>query len=248
MNMLTNYELLEKEYKSISLGFLQRFELLWRGVFDRFGPDGLDKVEKFLEYNFKPVGIHGYDEVREYLKSVPLIVAGERKEKDYKELFEILQDRVRSLGISIDKVDPIIRKDFYRILRATYDAILDAYPTNGLTMIKEASAEYGRLTAERLIEQGWDKKDIKSIGDLLLRMFNTVDPGVAKITSQTDDEVVIRAKWCSYPLKDHTVCISHLEMEYMLVRILSGGTLEHSIGKSIPCGDPYCEHVVSKVK
>jgi len=248
MNMETNYELLEKEYKSISLGFLQRFELLWRGVFDRFGPAGLDKVEKALKYDFEPVGIDEYDKVRECLKDVPYIVAGKREEKDYKELFETLQDRVRLLGTSIDKVDFQIRNDLYKILRATYDAILDAYPTNGLTMIKEASAEYGKLTAERLKKRGWDKKDIKSIGDLLLRMFNTVDPGVAKITSQTEDEVVIRAKRCSYPLDDHTVCISHLEMEYTLVRILSDGTLEHSIGKSIPCGDRYCEHVVSKVK
>jgi hypothetical protein len=69
--------------------------------------------------------------------------------------------------------------------------------------------------------------------------------GEGKVVEWNDERVVIRVNTCPYPFEKPEVCEAHTTMERVVVEEL-GDNLKYYIEKSIPMGDPYCDHVIEK--
>lgn len=126
-------------------------------------------------------------------------------------------------------------------IRRLYDEIYSRFGNEGLDLIREVSAEFGEEIADR--GKGKVKgSDARSVALYLVRIFNNVR-GEGKITEWTDNRVVIRVNKCPYPFSNPEICEAHTVMERVVVEKLGQG-LSYYIGKSIPRGDPYCDHVI----
>jgi hypothetical protein len=60
----------------------------------------------------------------------------------------------------------------------------------------------------------------------------------------SQDRLIIGVSRCPYPFRHDEICRAHTCMEQALVAGLDD-TLDYRIGRSIPQGDPYCEHILS---
>jgi hypothetical protein len=130
-------------------------------------------------------------------------------------------------------------------IKAIYDALYDRFGDDGLQLIEEVSAAYGREIALRAGERV-KPNDVKSTALYLLRIFDLVSfISEPEVTEFTDERVVIRVDKCPYPLERPEICRAHTAMEINLVRTLSP-ELDYRIGKCVPAGDDYCEHIVCR--
>ena len=91
-------------------------------------------------------------------------------------------------------------------------------------------------------EKKVEKNNVKSIGLYLVKIFNAVD-AEGEVTEFNKDKVVIKVNSCPYPFDSDEICMAHTEMEKTLVEQLNPD-LRYRIGKSIPAGDDYCEHII----
>ena len=66
-----------------------------------------------------------------------------------------------------------------------------------------------------------------------------------RIAELSNDRVVITVGRCPYPFARDEVCRAHTCMEQALVAALDD-SLDYRIGRSIPQGDPVCEHILCK--
>jgi hypothetical protein len=82
------------------------------------------------------------------------------------------------------------------------------------------------------------------VGRYLLKVFDIVSDDW-EVKEFSRDRLVIAVNRCPYPFKRDEVCRAHTCMEQALVAVLDD-TLEYRIGRSIPQGDPYCEHILCR--
>lgn len=143
--------------------------------------------------------------------------------------------------IPIEKRYRSITKALVNRIKHLYDAIYESYGDDGLNLIEEVSRNYGLEIAERA-KQKIDQPSIKSVALFIIKVFNNIR-GNGEVTEFNEDKVVIRVYECPYPFDKPEVCKAHTTMEKTLVETL-GKNLKYSIQKSIPNGDPYCDHVI----
>ena len=129
----------------------------------------------------------------------------------------------------------------YARLRSNYDALHEKYGDEGLKLIAEMSRRYGREVAARARGR-FDGGDITSVGRYLARIFETVG-GEFEVNEADENRLVIRGFRCPLDFDNPEMCLAHTEMEKTVVEELGPGLTYH-IGKSIPKGDPYCEHII----
>jgi hypothetical protein len=130
-------------------------------------------------------------------------------------------------------------------IRRLYEEIYSRFGSDGLGLIRDVSSEFGREIARRgrkKIQGG----DARSVALYLVRIFNNVR-GEGKVVEWGDRRVVIRVHKCPYPFDKPEICDAHTAMERAVVEEL-GDDLKYCIEKSIPMGDPFCDHVIEKTK
>ncbi|MBN1366906.1 MAG: hypothetical protein JW967_03160 [Dehalococcoidales bacterium] len=133
----------------------------------------------------------------------------------------------------------------YARIRSYYDYLTRKYGDEGITMISEMSREYGTSIAARA-KKKLDNNDIISIAQYLIRIFNTVGWGrnLTELIESGPDKIVIKANECPLHFDNPAMCVAHTTMEKTVVETLNP-ELTYIIGKSIPAGDKFCEHIIT---
>jgi len=126
---------------------------------------------------------------------------------------------------------------------ALYEAVADRFGEDGLDLIREVSREYGTRIANNVKKTG-ERKGVAEVGRYLLKVFDMVSDDW-KVEEFTADRLVISVSRCPYPFSRDEICRAHTCMEQALVTTLDDN-LEYRVGRSIPRGDPRCEHILSK--
>lgn len=152
-----------------------------------------------------------------------------------------LPEGVEIEEVPIEKRYRSVTAGLVRRMKILYEEIYKRYGEQGLDLIRDVSRKYGLELAERA-RKNVKFNDIKSVALYIVRVFNTIR-GNGEVTEFSDDRVVIRVYECPYPWETPEVCLAHTTMEKTLVESL-GNNLHYSIPKSIPRGDPYCDHVI----
>jgi len=130
-------------------------------------------------------------------------------------------------------------------LRSNYDFIYRKFGNEGIRLIAEMSCEYGLSIAARARE-GLESNDLASVARYILRIFNTVGHGkngFIELIEVNDHRVVIKANECPLHFTNPQMCLAHTAMEKTVVEELNPD-LTYNIGKSIPAGDSFCEHII----
>ena len=149
-------------------------------------------------------------------------------------------------GITLEEV-PIehryksVTAGLIRRIKILYDEIYHRYGQDGLDLIRDVGTAYGLEIAERA-KTRLKSDDIESVALYVVRIFNTMR-GRGKVVEFSKKRVVIRVFECPYPWESPAVCEAHTTMEKTLVEAV-GRNLTYSIPRSIPKGDPYCDHVI----
>jgi hypothetical protein len=149
-------------------------------------------------------------------------------------------------GISVEDV-PMehryrsVTRGLVRRIKILYEAIYQKYGNDGLDLIADVGRSYALEIAERARKK-LTSDDIESVALYVVRVFNTIR-GQGEVVEFSKKRVVIRVHECPYPWEDAAVCEAHTTMEKTLVEAL-GKDLTYSIPRSIPKGDPYCDHVI----
>lgn len=148
-------------------------------------------------------------------------------------------------GRSLEELYRISVAGFYARLRSNYDFLHERFGDEGIKLIAEMSRKYGLQIAERARKRA-DGSDAISVARYLLRIFETVGGKEAsEIAEMTDSQVVIKATSCPLQFTDPEMCLAHTTMEKTVVEELNP-QLTYRIGKSIPAGNPQCEHIIEK--
>lgn len=130
----------------------------------------------------------------------------------------------------------------YARLKSNYDYIYRRFGDEGIKLIADMSREYGLAVAIRARGK-LDGNDLVSVAKYLMRIFETVTWGKDHFSETSPTRVVIRVDECPLHFDMPEMCLAHTTMEKTVVEELNAG-LSYRIGKSIPCGDAYCEHIV----
>jgi hypothetical protein len=135
----------------------------------------------------------------------------------------------------------------YARLRSNYDFLVLRYGDEGLKIISEMSHDYGLSVAARA-KIKMDNNDLISVAQYLSRIFNTVGWGrnLTELIESSPSRIVIKANECPLHFDNPAMCIAHTTMEKTVVETLNP-VLKYRIGKSIPAGDSYCEHIIEKM-
>lgn len=132
----------------------------------------------------------------------------------------------------------------YSRLRSNYNFIYRKFGDEGLRLIAEMSRDYG-LSIARRAKNRLKNNDLDSVASYLLRIFNTVGWGrtLTELTEKNDAGFIIKAYECPLHFDNSDMCRAHTTMEKTVVEELNP-LLTYRIGKSIPAGDAYCEHII----
>jgi hypothetical protein len=143
--------------------------------------------------------------------------------------------------LSIEKKYHRAVPGYMRRLRDLYEAIYKRFGEDGLDLIREVSRQYGTGIGNN-VRKKHELKGVAQVGRYLLRVFDMIsdDWWVAEFSP---DRLVIAVSRCPYPFTSDKVCEAHTTMEQSLIAALDKN-LEYRIGRSIPKGDAYCEHIL----
>jgi len=130
---------------------------------------------------------------------------------------------------------------YMKRIRDLYEAIHDRFGDEGLALIHEVSAAYGRRIGSNIGKKG-GLEGVAEVGRYLLKVFDMVSDDW-EVTEFTEDRLVITVDRCPYPFERDEVCRAHTCMEQALVATLDD-RLEYRVGRSIPRGDSCCEHIL----
>lgn len=146
---------------------------------------------------------------------------------------------------TLDQVYRSAVKGLYARITSYYNYLYNRFGQEGLDMISEMSREYGESIVPRARE-ALEKNDIESVSAYLLRIFRTVDWNTDRIqiVSKNPEEIIIRVEDCPLHFENPELCLAHTTMEKTVVEGLNPD-IKYTIGKSIPAGDGYCEHILS---
>lgn len=150
--------------------------------------------------------------------------------KDDRSLEEVYQSAVAGL---------------YARLKSNYDFIYRKYGGEGIKLIEDMSREYGLSIAARA-KKSLKNNDLLSVARYILRIFETISrnkKGFIMRFEVSDSRVVIKVNDCPLNFTSTQMCLAHTAMEKAVVEELNP-RLTYRIGKSIPAGDTYCEHIV----
>ena len=136
----------------------------------------------------------------------------------------------------------------YARLKSNYDFIYQRFGDDGIQLIADMSREYG-LSIARRARNGLKDNDLAAVGGYLLRIFDTIDrgSGYMHLIEQSDSRVIIGFDRCPLGIDNPEMCLAHTCMEKAVVEELNPDLI-YRIGKSIPAGDDYCEHIVEVKK
>ena len=146
---------------------------------------------------------------------------------------------------SLEQVYHSAVSGLYARIRNNYDFLYKKFGDDGLKLISEMSREYGLTIAVRARTK-LKSNDLTSVAGYLLRIFNTVGRGKEDMVfplEASDSRIVIRIGECPLHFELPAMCLAHTTMEKTVVEELNP-TLTYRIGKSIPAGDKYCEHIL----
>lgn len=124
-----------------------------------------------------------------------------------------------------------------------YEAIFERFGDDGLDLIRDVSRKYGTRIGMNLKKKG-DLKGVAQVGKYLLKVFDMVSDDW-KVKEFSEEKLIITVSRCPYPFTRDEVCRAHTCMEQALVESLDKN-LEYRIGRSIPQGDPLCEHILCR--
>jgi len=136
----------------------------------------------------------------------------------------------------------------YARLRSNYDFIYQRFGNEGLSLISEMSHEFGLSVAARA-KSKLENNDLDSVAGYLLRIFDTVARGQDLISTveENQDRIIIRVNRCPLNFDNPGMCQAHTTMEQTVVEELNP-CLTYRIGKSIPAGNKFCEHIIEVKK
>lgn len=149
---------------------------------------------------------------------------------------------------TLDQVYRSAVSGLYARLRSNYDFLYRKLGDEGLKLIAEMSREYGLEVAKRARKK-LAGNDLDSVAGYLLRIFDTVARGRDLISTveEKDNRFVIKVDRCPLDFDNPEMCLAHTTMEKTVVEELNPA-LTYRIGKSIPAGDHYCEHIIEAKK
>ncbi len=124
-----------------------------------------------------------------------------------------------------------------------YEAVYERFGADGLDLIREISKKYGTEIGMN-VKKKRDLKGVVQVGKYLLRVFDMVSDDW-EVREFTGDRLVIAVHRCPYPFSYDEICRAHTCMEQALVTTLDEN-LEYRIGRSIPQGDSFCEHILCR--
>ena len=130
---------------------------------------------------------------------------------------------------------------YMKRLCSLYDAMVERFGDGGIDLIREVSTEFGCSIGMNVRKKG-ELKGVAQVGKYLLRVFDMVSDDWS-VSEFSENRLVITVSRCPYPFSNEKVCEAHTCMEKALVRTLDEN-LEYRIGRSIPKGDPCCEHIL----
>jgi hypothetical protein len=145
---------------------------------------------------------------------------------------------------TLDQVYRSAVSGLYARLRSNYDFLYRKLGDDGLKLIADMSREYGLAVAERARKK-LAHKDLASVAGYLLRIFDTVTRGrdLVSTVEEEKDRFIIKVDRCPLDFEDPAMCLAHTTMEKTVVEELNPGLI-YRIGKSIPAGDRFCEHII----
>jgi len=145
---------------------------------------------------------------------------------------------------SLEQVYRSAVNGLYARLKNNYDFIYRRLGDDGIKLIADMSREYGLSVADRARKKLEDN-DLESVANYLMRIFDTVgrDSNTVSPVEQSSTKVIIRAFRCPLKFERPEMCLAHTTMEKTVVEELNPD-LTYRIGKSIPAGDEYCEHII----
>ena len=149
---------------------------------------------------------------------------------------------------TLDQVYRSAVSGLYARLRSNYDFLYHKLGSDGLKLIAEMSREYG-LTVAKRARKKLANNDLASVAGYLLRIFDTVARGRDLISTVEEkrDKFIIKVDRCPLDFDKTEMCLAHTTMEKTVVEELNPG-LTYRIGKSIPAGDSFCEHIIEVKK
>ncbi len=132
---------------------------------------------------------------------------------------------------------------YMKRLARLYQAMHERFGEAGLELIREVSREFGTAIGENA-KKGGEIKGVAAVGRYLLKVFDMVSDDW-EVREFTPERLVIGVRRCPYPFTEKRICRAHTCMEESLVAALDH-TLEYQIGRSIPGGDAFCEHILCR--
>jgi hypothetical protein len=130
---------------------------------------------------------------------------------------------------------------YMRRICRLYEAVYERFGEEGLDLIREVSKEYGTSIGTNVNKKS-DVKGVAPVGKYLLKVFDMVSDDW-EVTEFSERRMVIAVHRCPYPFADEEICRAHTCMEQALVATLDED-LEYGVGRCIPKGDPFCEHIL----
>jgi hypothetical protein len=130
---------------------------------------------------------------------------------------------------------------YMRRLRDLYEAIYERFGEEGLDLIRDVSEKYGTSIGTN-VNKKHDLKGVAQVGQYILRVFDMISDDW-EVREFSKVRLVITVSRCPYPFTNNEVCQAHTCMEKALIDTLDEG-LDYRIGKSIPKGDAFCEHIL----
>lgn len=148
-------------------------------------------------------------------------------------------------GRTIEELHRSAVAGLYARLRSNYDFLYERFGNEGIELIAEMSRRYGLEIAERARKR-LEEKDVISVAKYLVRIFETVGLNKGEVVAEmSETRAIIKADECPLHFDKPEMCLAHTNMEKTVVEALNP-KLTYRIGKSIPAGDPYCEHIVQR--
>ena len=147
-------------------------------------------------------------------------------------------------GRTIEELHRSAVAGLYARLRSNYDFLYERFGNEGIELIAEMSRRYGLEIAERA-KKRLEENDVISVAKYLVRIFETVglNGGAEGVVEMSETRAIIKADECPLHFDRPEMCLAHTTMEKTVVETLNP-QLTYRIGKSIPAGDPYCEHII----
>jgi len=177
---------------------------------------------------------------RDAMFCVPFYIQGQNQRTEMIEL----PSGVTLPEIPLDRMYAGTIRGLAERIRRLYDAIYSRFGEEGLALIRDVSAEYGKSIAEN-VKFRYGEMELPQLALFLTRIFNGM-LGEGKITEWSEEKVTIMVKECPYPFTTPEICKAHTCMEKALAAELNPG-IDYVIEKSVPCGDTECWHTLKIV-